>query len=130
MAVHTVHAPTGGGDALFVREQFSWPAFVFGPFWLAWRRLWLGLALWLAAAVLVGLGLWVSRLSTDAVAFVILLAQAFLGLEAAGLARDGLTRRGYRLVDVVVGDRREDVETLFFRRRSRLIANSVARDAA
>jgi hypothetical protein len=64
------------------------------------------------------------------VAFIILLAQAFLGLEAAGLARDGLTRRGYRLVDVVVGDRREDVETLFFRRRSRLIANSVARDAA
>lgn len=119
MAVYTVHSPVGGADAaVFVREHFSWPAFVFGPFWLAWRRLWLGLALWFGAAALVGLGFWLARPSAEAALLVVALGQVFLGLEAPALTRDRLTRRGFGLVDVVVGERREDVETLFYRRRS------------
>ncbi len=69
-------------------------------------------------AALVGLGFWLARPSAEAALLVVALGQAFLGLEAPALTRDRLARRGFGLVDVVVGERREDVETLFYRRRS------------
>lgn len=120
MAVYTVHAPVGGPDprAIFVREEFSWPAFFLGPFWLAWRGLWRGLAAWLVAAALAGLCIALARPSAGAIVLVIALGQAFLGFEAQGLTREKLARRGYGLVDVVVGANVEDVETRFYRRRS------------
>jgi hypothetical protein len=52
LRLFTVHlAPRGrNADPLateLVPEGFAWGAFVLGPFWLAWHRLWLGLVLWL-----------------------------------------------------------------------------------
>ena len=45
MAVFTVFLPPAPEGAIpppekivFLRDAFSWPAFVFGPLWLAWRR--------------------------------------------------------------------------------------------
>jgi Protein of unknown function (DUF2628) len=49
MAVYSVfEPPERGGDAtehagefVFVRDGFSFPAFLFGPLWMLWHRLWL-----------------------------------------------------------------------------------------
>lgn len=49
MKTYTVHFPKGTAgitaDALagaaLIRDGFSWGAFLFGPFWLLWNRLWL-----------------------------------------------------------------------------------------
>ena len=116
MAVYTVHSPSGPAAAVFVREAFSWPAFFLGPLWLAWRGLWLGLALWFVWAAVVAGAIWLLGLSGHTAWIILALGQTFLGLEAPDLARDRLARRRYRLVDIVVGDRKEEVETVFFRR--------------
>src|SRR5260221_8049135 len=48
------HTPEEAERVVFLREKFSWPAFVFGPLWLLWNRLWLGFAFWLGAEALIG----------------------------------------------------------------------------
>ena len=54
MPVYTVYEPPlrksdEAADAadrfVFVRDKFSMWAFLFGPFWMIWRRLWLVLLL-------------------------------------------------------------------------------------
>jgi hypothetical protein len=67
MPVYTVHAPVADGtDArpatdgfVFVRDGFHFWAFVLGPLWLAWHRLWLALigyvAIWVGVAVALSL---------------------------------------------------------------------------
>src|SRR3954471_16043306 len=63
MPVYTVHAPVADGTDprsatdrfVFVRDGFHFWAFLFGPLWLAWHRLWLALigyvAVWVGIAV-------------------------------------------------------------------------------
>ena len=70
MTTYTVHEPPArAGEAagdpdrfVFVRDGFYFWAFLFGPLWLLWRRLWLVLLLYLVAieaALHVGLlGAW------------------------------------------------------------------------
>lgn len=45
MASFSVFAPPGAQMApekiVFLRDGFSTPAFLFGPFWLLWKRAWL-----------------------------------------------------------------------------------------
>src|SRR5687768_3953512 len=54
MAVYTVHEPPHEDPAeadtdqfVFVRDGFYFWAFLFGPLWMIWRRLWLVLLLYL-----------------------------------------------------------------------------------
>lgn len=120
MAVYTVHAPASADtDAtVFVREDFSWAAFAFGPLWLARHTLWLALLAWDVWIAAFAAGAWLLKLPANANLLIFLAGQTFLGLEAKALLRDKLTRRGFSLVDVVVGNAREEIETMFFRRRA------------
>ena len=96
-ATGTAGRPPRRAPAL-VREGFSWGAFLFGPFWLLARRLWLEALLWLlvpvAAALLAPIG-----------GAVVLpaAAQFLLGCHARDLQRRALARRGYALAHVVAG---------------------------
>lgn len=114
MAIYTVHIPPDAGDAdriEFIRDGFSLPAMLFGPFWLVARRLWLGLAGWLVVAgVIAALGLATGK---DTAALEILFALWF-GLEAIGIRRFTLERRGYTLAGVVEGVDRDAAERRFF----------------
>jgi Protein of unknown function (DUF2628) len=65
MPIYTVHEPTGALDPVergdgtrFVREGFNVWAFLFGPLFLLWHRLWLALAGWLLLAALVAAACW------------------------------------------------------------------------
>jgi hypothetical protein len=122
MAVFTVHEPPlRPADpvpelerALFVRDGFSFWAFLFGPLWMLWHRMWLVLAAYLVLAgglqvVLLALG--ASLAAIMAAGFLIAL---LVGLEAGTLRRLTLRRRRWREVGLVGGNDREVAERRFF----------------
>jgi hypothetical protein len=121
MAVYTVHEPPRrNDDALahterftFVRDGFSWPAFLFAPLWMLRYRLWLALIVYLlvvftlgAATRTLGDGDWLMAIS--------FLVALLVGFEASTLRRYGLARRRWKTLGVVVGDDLEAAERRFF----------------
>jgi uncharacterized protein DUF2628 len=103
---------------VFVRDGFSISAFLFGPLWMLYRRLWLVLIIYLGimAALEVGLvRLGIGAGSQVAVAFLVAL---LIGIEAASLRRWTLLRRGWLGRGVVVAGDREMAERRFFDARS------------
>ncbi|QXX75798.1 DUF2628 domain-containing protein [Methylovirgula sp. HY1] len=123
MSVYTVQAPIGTlGEpeperAVFLREGFSWPAFVFALLWLVWHRLWAIVALWL---VVEGLLVWLAmrHFGFGTTLTIALALRIVLGLEGNGLLRRKLAGRRYRLIDVVTAEAAETAERLFFSRLS------------
>ncbi len=107
-------------DAVFVREGFSRAAFLLGPFWLAWHRLWGVLIVWFALFGLLTL-VAPGYLGDGAIFWIALLLEFLLGLEGNGLRQRELAQRGFRLSDVAAGIRRIDAERSYFRRALRAI---------
>ena len=99
---------------VFLRDRFSWGAFLLGPLWMMWRRLWLVLVIYLVAMGLLYYGL--HRLGTPQSAqfAVSILVGLLLGMEAPGLRRWTLLRRRWRECGVVVADDLEMAERRFF----------------
>jgi len=124
MPVYTVHAPvTDGTEAhsvtdrfVFVRDGFHFWAFVFGPLWLLWHRLWLALLGYIVVTTAGTIAL--ARLPTGAGTHftVTLLVALLMGFEAASLWRWTLSRRKWRQLDIVVADDQETAERRFFDR--------------
>ena len=119
MAVFTVHEPPPSGDLMrdaervtFVRDGFSWAAFLIPLVWLLWHRMWLVLVLWVAVVVIVQ---WGASLIGDPAPLVAALAIALvMGFEASGLRRWTLERRGFHFAGVVAGPDRSECERRFF----------------
>jgi hypothetical protein len=99
---------------IFLRERFSLAAFLFGPLWMIWRRLWLVLIIYLVATSLIELGLHSLGIPVAALTTVYLLLQLLVALEAANLRRWTLLRRGWRDRGIVLGDDLELAEQRFF----------------
>jgi hypothetical protein len=124
MPVYTVHAPQGAGSAVrdgtdrfvFVRDGFFFWAFVLGPVWLLWHRLWLALLGYVAVTVAGEVALWMLHAGSGARFLVMLLVGLLMGLEAASLWRWTLSRRDWRQIDIVVADDEEAAERRFFDR--------------
>jgi hypothetical protein len=124
MPVYTVHAPVADGTDprsvmdrfVFVRDGFYFWAFLLGPLWLAWHRLWLALIGYIA--VWVGVAVALAQLYASAgTRFVVMLLIALLmGFEAGSLWRWTVSRRKWRQLDVVVADDEETAERRFFDR--------------
>jgi hypothetical protein len=124
MPVFTVHEPPRQhSDALkhvdrfvFVRDGFSWPAFLFGPLWMLRRRLWLALL----SYVVVMFAIWTALRALGSTAGMFwtaaLVLALFLGFEGPSLRRWRLKRRGWKNLGVVVGDDLEAAERRFFDR--------------
>jgi hypothetical protein len=121
MSVYTVHEPPQRFVAApeaerfaFVRDGFSFWAFLFAPLWMLRHRMWLvliGYILilgWLEVAVRLFGG---SALIGGAISFLISL---LVGFEAGTLRRFTLNRRGWTMIGVVSGDDLEDAERRFF----------------
>ena len=102
MAIYTVHEPPLRGSApdperfVFVRDGFTFWAFLLAPVWMVWHRLWLvflGYAL-LMVALQVALQ-WIGAPAAVAFAANFLVA-LLIGFEAASLRRFVLARRRWR----------------------------------
>lgn len=119
MALYSVHLQGDGlqsvAEAAFVRQSFSWKAFFFGPLWLARHRLWVPLALW-AAAYLVLIAASPKILSASAGLFMALALQTLLGLEAGRLREAKLAAQAYHLVEIIAAPARDEAEVAFYRK--------------
>jgi hypothetical protein len=120
MSSYTVHQPLIAGAAadphrfVFVRDGFSWPAFLLTPLWMLWHRLWLVLAIYLVLSAGIDIALRAVGAPLLMVVIVGLLLSLLAGLEAGTLRRFKLTRRRWRNIGVVTGDDLEDAERRFF----------------
>ncbi|WP_306260665.1 DUF2628 domain-containing protein [Pararhizobium sp. IMCC21322] len=118
MQSYTVHTPPSPSQherlsiAVFVRDGFHIVALIAPPVWLLWYRQWLGLALYIAALV-------VLDFATDIASFWALSIVNFLfglgiALEASTLRRWRLSAKGWQLAGVVSAYDLEDAEERFF----------------
>ena len=121
MPVFTVHMPftaasqAGAADkSVFVRDGFHFWAFVLGPLWLLWRRLWVAAVVYLAAMVGLEIGLSRLHVGADIRLLVMLIIALLVGFEAASLWRWARSRGRWREIGVVVAPNRESAERRFF----------------
>jgi Protein of unknown function (DUF2628) len=130
MPVYTVHAPRSYGTdvrttpdrVVFVRDGFSIWAFLLGPVWLIWNRLWLALCGYIALQLAIEFALRFIHATQDTRFFVMFVIALLMGLEASTLRRWTLARRKWRQLDVVVARNREEAERRFFGRQPPLSA--------
>lgn len=131
--LYTVHfSPFGRGpdrDARFVKEGFAWPAFVFGPFWAFYHRLWLPGLLLLAAIAALALASELGLLDPAADMILSLGLSALFAVEANDLRRAKLGRAGLAERGLASGRNLAEAELDWFRRHSasRLLAESAER---
>lgn len=121
MRVYTVHEPADPpadridrAEALrFVREGFSWMAFLFAPLWMIVRGLWLALLVYIVG--IVGLGLLARTLGLgDEIRTVLFLAMhVLIGFEADQIERWTLGRRGWTMIGSITGENALDCERRF-----------------
>jgi hypothetical protein len=122
MAVYTVHEPPppryeSNSDPeryVFVRDGFSFWAFLLGPLWMLWHRMWwVLLGYILVVAGLEGL-VYLLDLSEPVSVVIGGFLALLIGFEAATLRRFTLARRRWRNVGIIVGDDLEIAERRFF----------------
>lgn len=123
MAVYTVHEPLRqNGDALardgaqvvFVRDAFSWAAFLFGPFWILRHRMWWAFITYVVVVIALGVAADLAGGSAWLTALVAFLLACLLGMEGANLRRWALERRGRIVRAVVVGEDLDAAERRYF----------------
>ena len=98
---------------VFVRDGFSFGAFVFGPLWLLYQRLWLALGGYLVLSIAVEATMTLLRVSGGTRIAVMAVIAVLMGLEAASLRRWTLSRQKWRPLDVVVADERKPLSGAF-----------------
>ena len=122
MAVYTVHQPPlkkyeAAPDPerfAFVRDGFSFWAFLFGPLWMLRHRMWLVLVGYIVVAVGMQVALQLVGASSGAPRSPAFMLALLVGMEAGTLRRFTLGRRRWRNVGTIVGADRDTVERRFF----------------
>ena len=122
MSIYTVYEPPlkaheSAPDPerfVFVRDGFSFWAFLLAPWWMLRHRLWLALVCYVILAVALSIALRFIGASAAVAIIAGALFSLLVGFEAATLRRFGLSRRGWRNVGIVVGDDVESAERRFF----------------
>jgi hypothetical protein len=123
MAVYTVHEPLrqngdvlarDGAQVVFVRDGFSWAAFLFGPFWILGHRLWWAFAIYAVVVVVLGVLADLAGGSGWLMVLLAFLLACLMGLEGASLRRWALERRGCTVRAVVVGEDLDAAERRYF----------------
>jgi hypothetical protein len=123
MPVYTVLEPLRNGGSLgeradhviFLRDGFSWTAFLFTPLWLISQRLWISVVVYSVAMAAVQFGLRMAGVDTGGQLLIGMLIALLFGLEGANLRRWAMTRRGsWRELGTVVARDRDEAEQRFF----------------
>lgn len=118
MAIYSVYLPRDAKPevvsdrAVFVRDGFSFWAFLFGPLWFLRHREWFGLVGWLVIAVLLSIAeRWLGSVIGGGLELILALAT---GIVANDIRCLSLAMRGFRESGVVEGQSREAAERRFF----------------
>ncbi|MFQ5972119.1 MAG: DUF2628 domain-containing protein [Alphaproteobacteria bacterium] len=122
MRVYTAHiqpiSAAEDGEAILVKEGFSWPAFLFTVLWAVWHLMWVPAALILAVALAIGGVVAVLGLDVASQSALQLGYQVLIGFLANDWRRHQLRRRGYVEVGVVAARDRASAERRFFAART------------
>jgi Protein of unknown function (DUF2628) len=102
------------GRFAFVRDGFSWAAFLFGPFWMLRHLLIVELVGWIILVVAIAILARVLSLPSDTSWLLLALLALLVGLEASTLRRWALRRRGWHELGIVAADDLEAAERRFF----------------
>ncbi|MEQ1648689.1 MAG: DUF2628 domain-containing protein [Hyphomicrobiaceae bacterium] len=119
--VHEAPVPTSDrierAEALrFVRDGFSWQAFLWAPGWLVEHKIWTGLLGYLVSlGAIAGLD-WLFDLPTIVTALLVLAVHLVIGSEADEMERAQLNARDWTTVGQVTGTGPLDCERRFFDR--------------
>lgn len=117
MASYTVMTPPGGNgepdSARFIRDGFSFWAFVFPLFWMLWHRMWLyALLLFLLiafiGAVAEDLG------APGAIALAQLALSLLVGLESGAIREAHLRSKGWTLKAAFSAENIDQAEEIYF----------------
>ncbi len=122
MSIYTVYEPPlkvyesapAPERFVFVRDGFSFWAFLLAPLWMLRHRLWLAFTGYVIVAIGLQVALRLVGASTGVTVTVAVLLSLLVGFEAATLRRFTLSRRGWKNVGIVVGDDLESAERRFF----------------
>jgi hypothetical protein len=122
MSVYTVHEPrlrsgAAASDAerfAFVRDGFSFWAFLLAPLWMLRHRMWLVLVGYVAVSAALEILVQMFGASMSIAGLIGVLISLLVGLEAGTLRRFTLGRRGWKNIGVVSGEDLEDAERRFF----------------
>jgi Protein of unknown function (DUF2628) len=122
MSIYTVYEPPLKAHEsapnperfVFVRDGFSFWAFLLAPWWMLRHRLWLALTGYVILAIALSVALRFAGASTTVTLIAGVLFSLLVGFEAATLRRFKLSRRGWKNVGIVVGDDLESAERRFF----------------
>ena len=121
MATFTVHIPAArAGEApsaekiVLLRDGFSLPAMLLGPFWLAWNRAWLPAIGWTALLALIVLAGVKLGASSETLSLVNTALALLLGFEGSRLVAWSLARRHYNESAVIIGESADEAEEIFF----------------
>ena len=100
-------------DTLFVRDGFSWLAFLLPIPWLLYRRLWLLAGLSIALYIVAGFAAEQWGLEALPEAYSLLLS-LWVGLEGNHLHATKLEKAGFRLETIVNAHNLDDAEEIYF----------------
>ena len=107
-------APDASADVEFVRDGFSFFAFISAALWCIWHRLWRELALVVVAGLaIVALGL---VFGDGAMLGLGLLLALFIGFEAGPIRERALIRRGFVHRTDISARNRGEAELIWFSR--------------
>lgn len=120
--VYTVHEkPDPASDRsdraeqlLFVRDGFTFAAFVAAPFWLLSQKMWLAFMGYVVLALLILASVTLTGADTRWILYGILGLHLLIGFEGDSLMRWTLERRGWRQISSVTGATFEECERRFF----------------
>ena len=88
---------TTATDATAIKEGFCWPAFLFGPFWALWHRMWFSAAAIATAYVLIMVAVSVAGANGSMGNTVIIGAASLIGYAANDWRQNGMIEKGWRL---------------------------------
>jgi len=121
MAIFTVHIPAAhAGEApsaekiVLLRDGFSLPAMLLGPFWLAWNRAWIPAIGWTVLLALIVFASVKLDASSETLSLVNTALALLLGFEGSRLIAWSLARRHYNESAVIIGESADEAEEIFF----------------
>jgi hypothetical protein len=120
MNIYSVFLPPGplsvsnAERAEFVRQGFSWSAFLATPIWAVRHGHWLALLLWLALVFVVGLLSSLVKLNAGPTFVLYALGACAFGFEADRWREARLSRKGLLLQGLTLGENRDEAESLYF----------------
>lgn len=101
--IYTVHGD-GEHDAIFIRESFSWAAFMFGPLWTLYHRLWFATFMLAAIFALLAHAGEKGWLDEPRLAVLQFALAVIIGFFANDWRRAKLARQGLHMRDIVASD--------------------------